>query len=420
MAQNRFCNPFGYTLFIYFLTMNRLILFILTSCIAINTVCAKEKPEKSETRPIVEYKTTIYTDKSLANELAQTEGKERGFGTDLLMAMGNAAIGVATGYVSSIIDLGIQALGQLIMLDRKHKQEWQEAVMKESTFSGQIGTLYELNDFYSTGSYAGSLDPTGIQFNGVGCLATVGPDTAFYISCHLNRHRLKRLRDHSKFELILDTLVINPYHAHLPNSPLPLPFYFSQRKTFDFKIKMQIISSWMDFIPSMHQNEVLGEFSLDVPVDSTDLNDRGMLVYIRNRNEPAKYDIMGESFIVPRSYMQSINPDNTVSDYYGTGQYSLNIMVEENCSVTPEYEKNWRKDRKFRQQLTTREHKKPTFDEVCKTLTHQTWDESLQAWVITILKAPVDYSIKTLNDLVKSPTEQQSMQSNSTIPSGKK
>lgn len=377
-------------------------------------VCAAlvaQTPAVPSSKPLLGYQTTIYTDSTLTNELAASADESRGFGADLLSALGNAAVGVATGYISSVVDLGIQALGQLIMLDRKHKQEWQETATRECTFSSSIGTLYALNDFYSVGSNRGALDPVGIQFNGLGCLATVGQDTAYYVSCHLNRQKLNRLRDHSKFELITDTIIINPYHSHLPNSSLPLKFSFAERKNFLFKMTIQILSSWMDFTPTLHQNEVLGEFVLTVPVDSMDVDKNGSFVYIRQQGEPAKYEIMGESFIVPRSYMQI--PDlqaGTLHDHYGTGQYSLNVTVEETCDLTPEYRANWRDDRKMRKSLEKNGHTKASFDDVCRTITHQTWDEALSAWVVTILKAPADYSIKTLNEMMRIPNSQQKQQ----------
>lgn len=355
-------------------------------------------------KPLIAYKTTIYTDKTLAQDLAQAEQGARGFGSDVLASLGNAAVGISTGYMASVADLGIQAVGRLIMLDRQHKQEWEQTVANECHITEQIGTLYALNDFYTSGSQKGALDPSGLQFNGIGCLATTGNDTAFYISCHLNRDKLDRIINHSKFELTLDTLILNPYRAHLPNTDLPIEFSFAERKTFDFKVKIQLLSSWMDFIPAMHKDEVLGEFTIDVPIDSTDVNEQGLFVYIRRPGEEPKYTLTGESFIVPRSYMQvRLEPEGNVIDHFGTGQYSLNITIDETCEIAPEYQKNWRKDYKHRKKLSKSERKKTSFDEVCKTLTHQTWDESLQAWVVTILKAPVDYSIKTLDGKIRMP-----------------
>ena len=242
-----------------------------------------------EAKPLIAYKTIVYTDSTLTDDIARdtdlAEEGSRGFGSSLLNAMGNAALGVATGYISSVVDLGIQAIGQLITMDRRHKEEWMANASKECSFTNSLGTLYAINDFYSQGSELGALDPHGIQFNGIGCLATVDKDTSFYVSCHLNRRKLNRIRDHSKFELILDTIIINPYHSHLPNSPLPLSFSFAERKTFNFKMNIQLKSSWMDFTPAMHKDEVLGEFMLDIPIDSADVNENGTFVYIRQKGQ---------------------------------------------------------------------------------------------------------------------------------------
>ncbi|MBQ4395407.1 MAG: hypothetical protein II825_08960 [Paludibacteraceae bacterium] len=355
-----------------------------------------------QAKPLIVYKTIVYTDSTLTSDLGTEvlpiEDGSRGFGSGLLNALGNAALGVATGYISSVVDLGIQAIGQLITMDRRHKQEWMENATKECSYSSSMGTLYAINDFYSCGSDLGALDPSGIQFNGIGCLATVAEDTSFYVSCHLDRQKLHRIKDHSKFELVLDTVVINPYHCHLPNSALPIPFSFADRKTFNFKMTIQIKSSWMDFTPGLHKDELLGEFVLDIPIDSTDINRNGSFVYVRKAGQRPKYELMGESFIVPRSYIQIPDQANGLRDHFGTGQYSLSVMVEESCELTQTYKDSWRSDRKYRKSLAKGNGKKKSFDEVWKTITHQTWDESLQAWVVTILKAPADYSIKTMNE----------------------
>lgn len=383
--------------------MNKNILILCALLIACMGLQAKGKQEvRRAQKPIMAFQTTIYTDSTLTDELVEEEyffdDGERGFGKDILNLLGNAAINAATGYVSTVVDLGIQAIGKLIMMDRQHKEEWTKTALQECSYTSSLGTLYAINDFYATGSNKGALDPSGFQFNGVGCLATVGQDTSFYVSCHLNRQKLNRLRDHSKFELIPDTIIIAPYHSHLPNTTLPLKFSFAERKSFNFKMTIQLKSSWLDETPVLHKDEVLGEFILDVPIDSSDVDNNGRFVYIREKGQQPKYQLLGESFIVPRSYMQLLDNESGVHNHYGTGQYSVNIAVEESCELTEDYQKNWRKDRKYRKELSKADKKKATFDEVWKTMTNQTWDESLKSWVVTILKAPADYSIKTMKE----------------------
>lgn len=366
---------------------------------------AQKKDIPAASKPVIVYETRIYTDPSLGDELLDLRNT-RGFGSDLLTSLANAAIGAASGCVSTIVDLGVQALGKLITLDRRNKQEWLENAQKECRYTDSIGTLYALNDFYSTGSKLGTLDPTGIQFNGIGCLAKIGEDTAFYISCHLNRDKLNRLLDHSKFEMVLDSVIINPYRSHLPNTSLPIRFSFAQRKSFNFKMTIQIISSWMDFTPSLHQNQVLGEFVLSIPIDSAAIekSPNGTLVYVCQPGQEAPYQLVGESFIVPRSYMELVDENQQLVQHYGTGQYSVNVIIEETCELTPEYQKAWRKDRKMRKAMAKKTNKKVTFDDVCRMVTNQTWDETLKSWVVTLVKAPADYSIKALNEKLKLPT----------------
>lgn len=381
-----------------------ILLYVVCSMVFMHAYAGNKQAEAAPKR-VEAFRTVIYTDKTLGAELMPKNEISRGFGAGVVAALGNAALGVATGYMSSLVDLGIQAIGQLITMDRRHKQEWMEMATKECVYTNSVGTLYALNDFYANGSDRGTLDPTGIQFNGIGCLATIGEDTAFYVSSHLNREKLHRVMDHSKFELTLDTVVINPYHSHLPNTTLPIPFSFADRKTFNFKMKIQILSSWMDFTPSLHKDEVLGEFILNIPIDSADVNERGEFVYIRPATGQTQYELVGESFIVPRSYMQIIDPIMGFHAHYGTGQYSVNVQVEETCELSAEYQKLWRKDRKMRKKMI-QNSTKLSFDDVCKKVTRQTWDEALQAWVVTILKAPADYSVKTLNEMLKIKPEQ--------------
>ena len=378
--------------------MNKL-LTLLCALLVVTVLPAKEAVKTNTSKPLIAYKTTIYTDSTLTEELLTQDFGTRGIGSDIARMLGNAALGAATGAISSIVDLGIQALGQLITMDRRHKEEWLETATKECTYTSEMGTLFALNDFYASGSNRGALDPAGIQFNGVGCLATIDNDTSFYVSCHLNRQKLNRIRDHSKFELMVDTVIIHPYHSHLPNSDLPLAFDFKDRKTFNFKMKVQIKSSWMDAAPQMHKDNILGEFVLDIPIDSTDLDANGAFVYVRKEGHPALIEMSGESFIVPRSYMQIPDENEVLHPHYGTGQYSIDITVEETCELTDEYKKNWRADRKYRKSLAKDEKK--SFDEAWKTVTKQHWDESLQSWVVTVLKAPASYSIKYMNERIQ-------------------
>ena len=62
---------------------------------------------------------------------------------------------------------------------------------------------------------------------------------------------------------------------------------------------MKLTSSWMNEIVQLQKDQELGEFSLEIPVDSSQLDKNGFFRYVREENETPKYKIRGESFIVP-------------------------------------------------------------------------------------------------------------------------
>lgn len=175
----------------------------------------------------------IYTSNSLSEQLKQvpreSDPANRSYFGNLLDASLGAASGIATGYVTSFVDLGVKAIGSLIMKNSENNKKWTQMVSAENTFSKAVGTINEVNNFNSYTSDDGPMDPNGMRFDGIGCLRKVGNDTVFYISCHIDRSKLYRIVNHSKFELVLDTLVIDPAHCNLPNSQLNLPFSFKKK-----------------------------------------------------------------------------------------------------------------------------------------------------------------------------------------------
>lgn len=346
---------------------------------------------KRKSNKLSKYQTFVYTSDDLSDEIerqvsADREALSRGLGADLLSAGLSAATGAATGYISTLIELGITAITKLIQLDAQNKKEWQEMVKEESELIITMGTIADLNDFYNCMSQYGPMDPKGMRFNGIGCLAMEGEDTTFYISCHINRKKIDRIVRHSKFELVMDTFMINPYKAGLPNTDLPLLFTYADRKSFDFTMRMRMISSWMDQLPDLHKDQILGEFMLNVPVDSASLDENNMFRYIRKEGEAPKYGLVGESFIVPRSYMPLRDEDGKYMESWGTGQYKMEVEIVEVCGVSDEFKKNWRKDFKKRKKMTGKMSKAE--QEILQIFTNQQWDKQAKQWVATTLKGP--------------------------------
>ena len=356
-----------------------------------------EKTEKKDHGPkrkpsgLQKYQTFVYTSEDLSDEIerqvsADRDALSRGLGQDLLSAGLSAATGAATGYISTLVELGITAITKLIQLDAQNRKEWQEMVKEESELIITMGTIADLNDFYNCMSGYGPMDPKGMRFNGIGCLAMEDEDTTFYISCHINRKKIDRIVRHSKFELVMDTFMINPYKAGLPNTDLPLLFTYADRKSFDFTMKLRMISSWMDQLPDLHKDQILGEFILNVPVDSASLDQNNMFRYFRQEDEAPKYGLVGESFIVPRSYMPLRDEDGKYTESWGTGQYKMEVEIVEVCGVSDEFKKNWRKDFKKRKKMTGKMSKAE--QEILQIFTNQQWDKQAKQWVATTLKGP--------------------------------
>lgn len=347
----------------------------------------------------VEFKTFIYTSNDLGEEIARhselVNRQDRGYLGDLFNASKESLKGIASGYVTSFIDLGVNAIGSLLTRNARLKEEWEETVKAENIYKTKISTVSEINDFYKEASFEGAMDPKGMRFDGIGCLRLEDNDTVFYLSCHIDRSKIDRIVKHSKFELVLDTLIVSPTHSNLPNTYLDLPYSFAERDNFTLSMNIKLISSWMNEIVQLQKNQELGAFVLNVPVDPEELDEKGFLRYVRNRDEEPTYKIVGESFIVPRSYMGYRDKDDNYKNIWGTGEYKLEIELKETCDVTEQYRENWKKDRKRRKKLMEKES---IWENGWQTISNQRWDELAQSWVITTLQAPAGIITKDVID----------------------
>ena len=351
---------------------------ILTLCLLF-ALCMNLNAQKKE--KVSRYETFIYTNEKISMLVQQERDNE------YLTAMLNAGKGIAGGYVTSVIDLGVNAIASLFTKGANDKLKWEEIVKAENVFQETLTTTESINNFYSKPSFDGPMDPAGMNFNGIGCLRTVNGDTVFYVSCHIDESKISRIINHSKFELSLDTLIIDPYQCNLPNSNFKFNtgFSFEQRKNLQVVIEMRLISSWVTFTPQLQKDQELGKFIISVSVGQNDL-DRGKLRYVRTDDAPAKYKITGESFIVPRSFMGYRDKQNNYKDSWGTGDYNVEISLKETCGITDSFRNNWKNDWKKRQD----EDDENFMQRSWKMITSQRWDELGKQWIITTLKAPAD------------------------------
>lgn len=335
----------------------------------------------------VEYTTFIYTSENLADEIAQqcSEAESRGYMSDLFSASKNAAKGIASGYITSFIDMGVNSIGALFTSNTRHQQEWTDMVKKENAYETHISTVAEVNDFYKETSFDGAMDPKGMTFDGIGCIRKEGGDTVFYISCHIDRTKINRIINHSKFELVLDTLIISPTHSNLPNTSLNIPYSFKERKNFTLTMDIKLLSSWMNEIVQLQKDQELGHFTITIPVAENMLDCNGFLRFMRKSDQPSPYKVVGESFIVPRSFMGHRDESGNYRNSWGTGEYKLDITLKETCEATDAYKQNWKADRKYRKGLKPQRN---MLESSWQTISNQRWDEMSKTWVITTLKAP--------------------------------
>ena len=59
------------------------------------------------------------------------------------------AAGIASGYVTSFIDMGVNAIASLLTRNARLKQEWEETVNAENTWTYPISSVEEMRDFYN-------------------------------------------------------------------------------------------------------------------------------------------------------------------------------------------------------------------------------------------------------------------------------
>ena len=335
----------------------------LTICLLF-ALCVNLNAQKKDSVSV--YKTYIYSDPKIGKLIQKSYEKKmedsasvhssrnsHGLLADVVLKTIDAFTG---GLITETVGLGANTLTSLLTKNAANKLKWEEMIKAENVYQQTITTLKPINDFYSETSEYGALDPEGMNFYGIGCLRTIGRDTVFYISCHIDTSKIERIINHSKFELSLDTLIIDPYRCNLPHSNFDTTgFSFDRQKDLQFVIEMRLISSWMTTTPMLQKDQELGRFNLSISVNKDDLKGQNRLYYARSGDTPEneKYKIVGESFIVPRSAMGvwKINEKKKyeLSPIFGTGNYKIELVLKETCNITEEYAKNWKEDFKNRQ-----------------------------------------------------------------------
>lgn len=282
----------------------------------------------------------------LASE-KQGAQKDRGLLFDLIKTgFGSSLTQKTVNATSNVLSLGVN---YLINAFKGHREEWYNNAVQECTFKKSLISETKIDDFYAFPSTRGALDPRDIKFKGIGCrnyLET--PDKegygreVFFVFCNMKRdvEGIKRIVNHSKFELEIDSLAFDPEFCCLPYDSTGTSesrFDFNKRSDLTLTIKARIYSSWINDAIEVTTDKQLGEFTITAKICKEMLNSDGMFIYDKN-NEKHKelVSVVGDCFIVPRSFTGTLD-GNDYKVAWGTGQYRVEMDVMETCKINDEY-----------------------------------------------------------------------------------
>lgn len=308
----------------------------------------------------------IRNDSFRGQRMGNSRGPFSGLGLAIAKSYSTVLVQKSVSAMSNLIDLTVRLLAK----NKLDREQWLKSAKEQCHFQYKLASDVFIDDFYYLPSFEGALDPADMKFTGFGCISTLKPsapmprakddlndvlstgqrmaagtqehaDTTelleFFVTCKIRDDSvgLSRIINHSKFEVELDQFVFDARHSCLPNdssSCMKLqPFDFMGRKEFVFNLNVKVFSSWVNEAIMLFDNLQIGEFNITARIDSSDLTEDYLFVY-----DPAKHgdkvSVTGESFLVPRSYTGTTNAPS-----WGTGQYRLEITINEDCAVNEKW-----------------------------------------------------------------------------------
>lgn len=282
----------------------------------------------------------------------------------ILKDFGNSML---AGGTAAIINVVATEIINLTQIRSKQKKVWEEMRQRECMFVDSLQSVKGQSDFYGRQSNYGPLDPSDMNFDGITLKANRGGQEVLKMVCHIDTTKFEHLFLHSKFYLVVDTIVFHPYRSFLPNlkaNRIERPraneasqdeidywntisqFSFDEHGTPTVNIKMDVYSSWINELVQVYQDVKLGTFSVNIPISEKELKD-SVYIYSRQKaiaeNRPT-INMDGDCFVVPRSYM----PVAANNPSWGTGEYKMKVVLSEKCRYNPKTgrSKNWHRDYK--------------------------------------------------------------------------
>ena len=330
--------------------------------------------------------------------------------------------GKVVDFSAQVLQTGINLIVKALNAEKENYNHWHQATQKELTFSKTFPMQNEISDFYQAPSTVGALDPTGIIFKGFGCKQYVvyreGRDEikipVIIVACSLDTtlQGKQRISHHSKFQMVVDSIIFNPFLCNIPNDSLSpqqiadnmrIPFDFIRRQNLRFCLHADISSSWINEAIMVTHDQYLGGFDISFTIpDSTVLDTagiwKGYYTWYSNRdahNPRKKVIVEGESFMVPRSFICTRQVGEEMISEWGTGQYRIDMSLTESCDINRAYyfdankpNKNWKPEWK---QMKRRKHYPTFWDQIVSDFT-RTFDLQNHQWVHTLLD-PVQVAI---------------------------
>ena len=282
----------------------------------------------------------------------------------ILSNIGNSML---AGGTASIVNVVANEIINLTQIRSKQKKTWMEMRQKECMFVDSLQSVKGQSDFYAQQSNYGPLDPSDMNFDGITLKANRGGQEVLKMVCHIDTTKFDHLFLHSKFYLVVDTIVFHPYRSFLPNlkaNRIEQPraneashdeidywntisqFSFDEQQAPTVNIKMDVYSSWINELVQVYQDVKLGTFSVNIPISEKDLTD-SVYTYSREKamaEHRPTISVDGDCFVVPRSYM----PVSANNPSWGTGEYKMKVVLSETCRYNPKAgrSRNWHRDYK--------------------------------------------------------------------------
>lgn len=258
--------------------------------------------------------------------------------------------------MTTAVDMGISFIANSL---KSHRGDWQKAVENECRFTKVLSMNEEISDFYMEPSEDGALALNGIAFRGFSCSQKIrnghdGQDSeVFNVEFQLDttREGIRRMLQHSKFQMKIKSIRFNPYLCEIPNDSTSnrehrIPFDFNKRKDFTIRLNTVVKSSWVNEAILITKDQTLGEFMLEIRIDPEMMKDSCFTYDCSIPEDSLKLkqiSLTGESFMVPRSYIGKIDDTRL----WGTGQYRLEMTLSESCRINEDaYMKTDRSGRK--------------------------------------------------------------------------